>query len=155
MAEGRASVAKHPIHPMLVVFPIGLWVAALAFDIVAAVTAIRCGGRSPSGTSSAASSARSWPRCRDFSTTPAGRAGPGVSPPGTWSSIWPRSRCSRSMPSSGSASTRTRPGRCVLSVVGVVGVFVSGWLGGELVYVERFGVVEPKGAREDRPRRAA
>ena len=38
MAEGRASIAKHPLHPMLVVFPIGLWVAALAFDIVETVT---------------------------------------------------------------------------------------------------------------------
>ena len=38
MAEARASVAKHPIHPMLVVIPLGLWTAALAFDIVAAVT---------------------------------------------------------------------------------------------------------------------
>ena len=34
MAQTRATVAKHPVHPMLVVFPIGLWVAALAFDII-------------------------------------------------------------------------------------------------------------------------
>ena len=33
-----ARVAKHPIHPMLVVFPLGLWVAALVFDIIYAVT---------------------------------------------------------------------------------------------------------------------
>ena len=33
-----ASVARHPIHPMLVVFPIGLFVAAMVFDIVAATT---------------------------------------------------------------------------------------------------------------------
>ena len=33
MAEARASVAKHPIHPMLVVIPLGLWTAALAFDV--------------------------------------------------------------------------------------------------------------------------
>lgn len=29
-----ASIAKHPIHPMLVAFPLGLWVFALVCDIV-------------------------------------------------------------------------------------------------------------------------
>ncbi|HEU5322628.1 MAG TPA: DUF2231 domain-containing protein [Methylomirabilota bacterium] len=38
MARTSASIARHPIHPMLVVLPLGLWVAALAFDVVHAVT---------------------------------------------------------------------------------------------------------------------
>jgi|SRR5581483_9397223 len=29
-----ASIAKHPIHPMLIPFPIGLWVFSLVADIV-------------------------------------------------------------------------------------------------------------------------
>lgn len=29
-----ASIAKHPIHPMLVAFPVGLWVFALVCDVV-------------------------------------------------------------------------------------------------------------------------
>ena len=29
-----ASIGKHPIHPMLVEFPIGLWVFALVCDVV-------------------------------------------------------------------------------------------------------------------------
>ena len=29
----RASIAGHPIHPMLVAFPIGLWVTSFALDI--------------------------------------------------------------------------------------------------------------------------
>jgi uncharacterized membrane protein len=29
-----ASIAKHPIHPMLVAFPIGLWIFSLIADIV-------------------------------------------------------------------------------------------------------------------------
>ena len=29
----RASIGGHPIHPMLVAFPIGLWVTSLALDI--------------------------------------------------------------------------------------------------------------------------
>lgn len=31
-----ASVKKHPLHPMLVAIPIGLWVFAFVCDIVAA-----------------------------------------------------------------------------------------------------------------------
>jgi len=41
-----------------------------------------------------------------------------------------------------------------LSIVGVLGVTGSGWLGGELVYVERVGVQE-ESRTEDRYRRAA
>ena len=29
-----ASICKHPIHPMLVVFPIGLWIFSLACDLI-------------------------------------------------------------------------------------------------------------------------
>jgi uncharacterized membrane protein len=38
MALSGARLGKHPIHPMLVVLPLGLWVAALAFDILYAFT---------------------------------------------------------------------------------------------------------------------
>lgn len=31
---GRASIARHPIHPMLIVFPIGLWVFAFVCDLI-------------------------------------------------------------------------------------------------------------------------
>ncbi len=31
---GRASIARHPVHPMLVTFPIALWVAALVCDLI-------------------------------------------------------------------------------------------------------------------------
>ena len=31
-----ASIFKHPIHPMLVVFPIGLWIFSLACDLIRA-----------------------------------------------------------------------------------------------------------------------
>lgn len=29
-----ASIAKHPIHPMLVTFPIGLWIFSLICDLI-------------------------------------------------------------------------------------------------------------------------
>jgi uncharacterized membrane protein len=32
--ETRASVAEHPIHPMLIPFPIALWIFSLACDLI-------------------------------------------------------------------------------------------------------------------------
>jgi uncharacterized membrane protein len=29
-----ASIFGHPIHPMLIVFPIGLWIFSLAWDLI-------------------------------------------------------------------------------------------------------------------------
>ncbi|HSV20053.1 MAG TPA: DUF2231 domain-containing protein [Casimicrobiaceae bacterium] len=34
-----ANIARHPIHPMLVTLPIGMWVLSLACDIIAAFVA--------------------------------------------------------------------------------------------------------------------
>lgn len=35
-----ASIAKHPIHPMLVSFPIGLWIFSLICDLIAVSVAM-------------------------------------------------------------------------------------------------------------------
>jgi uncharacterized membrane protein len=34
--RSTASIKSHPIHPMLVSFPIGLWTTAFIFDLIAA-----------------------------------------------------------------------------------------------------------------------
>lgn len=34
----KASIRSHPIHPILVAFPIGLWVTAFIFDLIGAVS---------------------------------------------------------------------------------------------------------------------
>jgi uncharacterized membrane protein len=36
--ESKAKALGHPIHPMLIVFPLGLFVAAVAFDILYLIT---------------------------------------------------------------------------------------------------------------------
>lgn len=36
--RSRAHLGSHPIHPMLVVFPLGLWIAGFIFDLVAAAS---------------------------------------------------------------------------------------------------------------------
>jgi uncharacterized membrane protein len=155
MAESRARIGTHPIHPMFVVFPIGLWVAALAFDIVEMATGnplwrTLAFWNIVGGIAGALLAA--VPGFLDYPGVK-GRAGRIA----TWHMIL---NLAAVVLFAVNAFIRLRlnadsPWPLLLSIVGVVGVLVSGWLGGELVYVERFGVVEPPDTREQRPRRVA
>jgi len=155
MAESAAHIGKHPIHPMLVVFPIGLWVAALAFDIVEMATGNplwrtlafwNIVGGIVGALLAAVPGFLDYPGVK-------GRAGRLA----TWHMVINLAAVVLFVVN---AVLRLRinadsPWPLLLSIIGVVGVFVSGWLGGELVYVERFGVVEPTATRDERPRRVA
>jgi len=142
MALTSARVGKHPIHPMLVVLPLGLWVTALVFDIIYAATG------------------RPSMRTVAFWNVGAGVIGallaavPGVV---DWLSLTGRAArigTYHMLLNLGAVAlfavnwfVRTRvagdsPWPLVLSIVGVLGIAVSGWLGGELVYVHRVGVEE-------------
>ena len=44
-----AKIAKHPIHPMLVTIPIGLWIASLVCDLVRMATRLDFGLRAHQG----------------------------------------------------------------------------------------------------------
>lgn len=153
MATTPARVGKHPIHPMLVVLPLGLWIAALAFDIVHAVS----GGPI-------------W-RTLAFWNIAAGIIGALLAAvPGFVDYLDLQGRARRiatfhMILNLGAVAvfavnwyvrTRVAPDSwwpLGLSVIGVVGIMVSGWLGGELVYAERVGVEEPP--RNERYRRVA
>jgi len=147
-----ASIAKHPIHPMLIVFPVGLWIFSLISDLIYI---------------------NKWgpPVWNDvaFYTMVGGIAGallaaiPGlvdllsltdsrVKRIGIWHMIlnlvvvalfcfnlWLR------MPGT-TTSISIRP--IWLSVAGVVLLAISGWLGGEMVYVH--GVAVEQRPAEDR-----
>ena len=156
-----ASVARHPIHPMLAVFPLGLLLTAVVFDVITLVT----GGPTP--------------RLVAFYLIAAGVLGalPAAVPgfidyvslqgrPGrlaTWHmglnvaavavflvSFGLRTRWGESWVPPGSSLPPA------LSSVGAAALMVSGWLGGHLVYVHRVGVAEgPAGRDELRRRRAA
>jgi uncharacterized membrane protein len=148
-------IAKHPLHPILVVVPLGLWIAALAFDIVERVTADSM-----------------W-RTLAFWNIVGGIIGAlAAAIPGFLDYLGLRGRPRRLGTwhmllnlgavalFAANAVVRTRVGGeswwpLTLSAVGVVGVLVSGWLGGEMVYVERVGVEEPSARREDQSRRRA
>ena len=156
MALTSARVAKHPIHPMLVVLPLGLWVTALVFDIIHAFTgspAMRTAAFWNVGAGVIGALLAAVPGFVDWLPL-TGRA----ARLGTYHMLlnlggvaifainwWLRTRLSADS-----------PWPLVLSVVGVIGIAISGWLGGELVYRERVGVEEEADRRaEARQRRVA
>lgn len=154
MAQTPARIGKHPIHPMLVVLPLGLWIAALAFDIAYAVTGNPL-----------------W-RTLAFWNIGAGIIGALLAAvPGFVDYLDLDGRARRIATfhmalNLGAVAifavnwyVRTRVPAdswwpLALSVIGVVGIMVSGWLGGELVYGERVGVEEPP-RKDERYRRVA
>jgi uncharacterized membrane protein len=143
-----ASIFKHPIHPMLIVFPIGLWIFSLACDL------IRLAGISGEAWSTVA-----------FFTMIGGLVGAlcaavpgfidllfykgGAPPVKTIAlthmainltavvlyaiNIWLRASGPTNLGTNLSAPV-------VLSIIGVALLFVSGWLGGQMVHVYGVGV---------------
>ena len=150
-----ASIAKHPIHPMLVVFPIGLWTFSLVCDV-----AYAAGWGGPIWNDMA------------FYTMAGGIAGallaavPGfidfLSLRGSVRSI----ALTHMLINLGIVGlyalnlflrTGSAPGAAApvaLSALGMVLLGISGWLGGELVYVHNIGV-EPQAESSGRDRRKA
>ena len=142
-----ASIFKHPIHPMLIVFPIGLWIFSLACDL------IRLAGVSGDAWSTVA-----------FFSMIGGLVGAlcaavpgfidllfykgGAPPVRTIAlahmainltavvlyaiNIWLRASGPTNLGTSLSAPV-------VLSIIGVALLFVSGWLGGQMVHVYGVG----------------
>jgi uncharacterized membrane protein len=143
-----ASIFKHPIHPMLIVFPIGLWIFSLACDL------IRLAG----------APADAWSTAAFFSMIGGLIGALCAAVPGLidvlffkWGAppvkkialthmainltavvlyainIWLRTSGPTNLGTSLSAPI-------VLSIIGVALLFVSGWLGGQMVHVYGVGV---------------
>jgi uncharacterized membrane protein len=136
-----ASIRKHPLHPMLVAFPIGLWVFALVCDIVAALggnsswsaVALYCVGGGIVGAIIAA-----VPGLIDYFSideTAMRRIATFhlVVNLGALA-VFALNLWSRFSLAHGSVVP------LVLSIVGVIGIGIGGWLGGEMVYVKGMAV---------------
>ncbi len=150
--ESKAKAFGHPIHPMLVVFPLGLFVASLVFDI------IRLAGASD-GFSIAAFYAIAGGVIGGLAAAIFGLM--------DWVAIPPGTRAKRVGAIHGLGNvivtalfviswalragnpTRRPGGAFVLSLIAVLLALITGWLGGELV--ERLGVGVAPGAHADAP----
>ena len=142
-----ASIKKHPLHPMLVAFPIGLWMFSLVADILARVTGSEI-----------------WPVVALY-TMGGGIIGALIAAaPGLIDLLAIKDpRVKRigilhmiiNLAAVGVFTFdfflrwngRTGDGPLALSAAGVLAIFVSGWLGGEMVYIHGVAVTpnEPTG----------
>jgi uncharacterized membrane protein len=150
--ESRVKLAGHPVHPMLIVFPLGLLYTAVAFDIIYLVT-----------------SAMRWTEVAYYMIGAGVIGGLTAAIPGwvDWAAIPARTRAKRVGLAHGVGNVivlglfalswmlrRPDPsqpptGAIVAGVLGVVLISATAWLGGELV--ERLGVGVDDGANLDAP----
>lgn len=140
-----AIIAKHPIHPMLVVFPIGLWIFSLVSDFI-----FLLGGNAD------------WNNVA-FYTMAGGLIGsllaavPGffdmfsISDPKVGKMAWNHMILNLIATAVFALNLFLRVGAAAgaplpvfLSVLGILFIAAAGWLGGEMVYVHGMGVQQPE-----------
>ena len=138
-----ASVARHPLHPMLVPIPIGLWIGSLACDLWALL----------------APNPPAWLPTVAFVTMAGGVIGALVAAvPGLIDALSLRHAPKRvamvhmtlnllvvvlylvNLRLRWDGNESLAP--LALSLIGVLGIGISGWLGGKMVYEHRVGVDE-------------
>jgi uncharacterized membrane protein len=138
----RASIAGHPVHPMLVTIPIGLWIFALVADIVFATTgdtAWQTTAYFTLGGGIIGALLAAIPGLIDLLTLHEGaERRTGVMHMGINLSIVVIQAINFWIRTQGDYNTGLALG---LSVVAVAALVVSGWLGGHLVHV--LGVTQP------------
>ena len=150
--ESKAKLLGHPVHPMLIVFPLGLLATAVIFDVIALTT----GNGAWSGMAFyliaagvIGGLAAAVFGLIDWLAIPPGTRAKAI---GLWHGVgnvvvvalfavsWFLRRGSPNAPATLAL---------ILSFVGVVLALVTGWLGGELV--DRLGVGVDDGAHLDAP----
>lgn len=150
--DSKAKVAGHPVHQMLVVFPLGLFATSLIFDIV-----------------HLAGGGDTWGYASFYMIAAGIIGGLGAAVFGLvdWLAVPPNTRAKRVGALHGLGNVivvalfivswgiryadpaRLGFGAFILSVLGVLLALVTGWLGGELV--DRLGVGVDEGAHLDAP----
>jgi uncharacterized membrane protein len=152
MMESKIKVAGHPLHPILIVFPLGLLATAVAFDIAALVTGnydwfhiafwIMAAGIL-GGLLAALPGLVDWAAIPNNTRAKAiglWHGGGNVVVLVLFAISWFVRRANAEVPSTGAL---------VLSFAGLLLALVTGWLGGELV--DRLGVGVDDGANLDAP----
>ena len=142
--RSRARVSSHPIHPMLITFPFGLWVTSFIFDVIGRVSAnhdLFAAGFYAVIAGCVGAALAAVPGVIDlFATVPPnssarqrGYLHGGINVLALLLFIfiaWRR----------GSGQTVPDNLSLVLSCIGIIGIFISGWLGGTLVYRNQIGI---------------
>jgi uncharacterized membrane protein len=150
--DSRAKIAGHPVHPMLIVFPLGLLATSLVFDVAAKVTgttglALASYYMIPAGVIGGLAAAVFG--VVDWLAIPKATRARGIGAIHGVGNVvvvalfvlsWVLRRDDALHP--GSVSV-------VLSLIGVLLALVTGWLGGELAY--RLGIGVDAGAHPDAP----
>ena len=145
-----ASIREHPIHPMLIVFPIALWIFSLVCDILYYA-----------GTQNAF-----WKNAAFYSMAGGVIGAVLAAVPGFIDYLSIKDRGTKKIATTHMILNlvivalflfnlgiryNAEPNEVIgvaLSVVAIALMAVSGWLGGSLVYVHRVGVVESREERE-------
>jgi uncharacterized membrane protein len=151
-----ASIARHPIHSMLVALPIGLWVFSLVSDFIGLAW------ESPTWKSVAlytmvggiiGALLAAIPGFIDWFSLATAR----VQRLGTTHMVLNLILVALFSSNAWLRLTSTIPDAIplTLSIVGVLILGVSGWLGGEMVYVHRVGVAPATSNASSRTRQAA
>ncbi len=150
--ESKAKVLGHPIHPMLVVFPLGLFATSLVFDLV------RVGGGGDSFSVSAfymiaagiiGGLAAAVFGLVDFLAIPRGTRAKMIGAFHGLSNLVVVGLFIASWGIRYGDPERASGGAILISAIGVLLAAVSGWLGGELV--DRLGVGVDDGAHLEAP----
>jgi uncharacterized membrane protein len=150
--ESKAKLLGHPIHPMLIPFPLGLLGMAVIFDLLAVFAGQESLGQASRPMIAAGiitGLVAAVPGAVDWAAIPSGTRAKGIATAHGLGNVlivvlfaiawWLR----RETPGAPSGLP------LVLQVIGVLGAVVTGWLGGELV--DRLGVGVDRGANLNAP----
>jgi len=145
--ESRAKLLGHPIHPMLIVFPLGLLATSLGFDIAFLSTGNRTFGTVSYwmiavGVCMAVLAA--IPGTIDWWAIPRGTRAKGIGLLHGSGNLLVVILFAISWAMRADAPDTPSSGAITLSVIGILIALVTGWLGGELV--DRMGVGVDPGA---------
>jgi len=140
--RSKAAIQSHPLHPMLVAFPIGLWVAAFIFDLVGRnnpnlwAAGFYCViGGCIGAVLAALPGALDWLTVvpPESSAKQRGLIHGGLNTLNLLLFIYIAYRL-------GSPDVQPDPTTLALMAIGVVVLGISGWLGGTLVYRNQIGI---------------
>ena len=150
-----ATIAKHPLHPMLVVFPIGLWIFSLISDFVfllggdALWNDVACYTMAGGLIGAVLAAVPGFFDMFSISDKKVGKI--------AWNHMILNLIAVVIFAIDFYLRLGNRPGAIFpifMSVAGVLFIAVSGWLGGEMVYIHGMGVQQRSGSTREERRKA-